>query len=57
VDVWVTEDDWVRRMAYELELGPLTLAVEATITELPGDFTIELPADGEFVDLTDLIPG
>lgn len=57
VDVWVTKDDWVRRMSYELELGPLSVTVEATISELPSDFAIELPADGEFVDLTDLIPG
>lgn len=57
IDVWITEDDWVRKMSYSLELGPMQLAIEAVITELPDDFTIELPAEGDYIDLADLIPG
>lgn len=57
IEAWITEDDWVRRMRYDLDLGPLQLAIEADITELPGDFTVELPAEGEYIDLVDLLPG
>jgi hypothetical protein len=56
-DVWVTEDDQVRRLSYELDLGITSLATTADFTPLADDYRIEVPAADESIDLTDLIPG
>ena len=54
-DVWVTEDNRVRRMVIDLEMGVMQASVEYVFEDLDGPVEIELPADDDVTDIMDLV--
>jgi hypothetical protein len=54
-DVYITEDDQIRRMRYELDLEVSKVKVEVTYHALTEPLTIERPADDNVTDVLDLI--
>jgi hypothetical protein len=54
-DVYVTEDNTIRRMRYDLDLDVGKVKVEVTFREPDGPLSIEVPASGDVTDVLDLL--
>ncbi len=55
-DVWVTEDNQLRRMSFTMDVAAQTMVVDMTVTAIGTIEPIVVPADAEVTDMTDLLP-
>jgi hypothetical protein len=54
-DVWVTEDNRVRKLVVDLEMGVMQTSVDYVFEDLDEPVDIELPAEDDVTDIMDLI--
>jgi hypothetical protein len=56
-DVWVTEDNSLRRLAFTMEAVGQTLSTEMTVTDIGTIDPIVLPAPDDVTDMSELLGG
>jgi len=54
-DMWVTEDNELRRVLIELDLGATVVKIDQVIRMLDGPLVIEIPADADVTPAGDLL--
>jgi hypothetical protein len=54
-DVWVTADNQLRRVSFDLDLAGQAIGMQLDMTTSNDELDVELPADSEVFDLTDLL--
>jgi len=54
-DMWVTEDNQLRRMSLDLDIGPSILSTLVIVKTLDGPISVELPADDEVTNADELV--
>ena len=55
-DVWVTEDNQLRRMSFTMDLAGQTIDMDMTVTAVGTIDPIVVPAADEVTDITDMLP-
>lgn len=56
-DVWVTEDNQLRRMTFALDIVGQEMVVEMNVTAVGEPLDVQIPSPDEVMDLTDLLGG
>ena len=56
-EVWVTQDNQLRRMAFEFEMAGEVVSMTLDVVSLNEPLDIEMPADGDTVDFADIMAG
>jgi hypothetical protein len=55
LDVWVTADNQLRRVSFDTEVAGQPIAMQLDMNASDEPLGVELPAESEVVDLTDLL--
>lgn len=56
-DVWVTEDNQLRRMAFDLPMLGETMSMEMNMRSIGGALDVQIPPPDQVTDLMEMIPG
>ncbi len=55
-DVWVTEDNQMRRLSFGMDVAGQTVSMDMTVTAIGTIDPIVIPADDDVTDITDMLP-